>query len=223
VEDPRRAAALIRLILFDLDGTLVDSREDVANALNHALAACGLPPLSVARVAGMIGGGVVNLIQTALGDDNRSRFKKTLASFREHYSEHLLDHTVLYPGVRETLARLGSCAKAVLTNKPTDYSLKILEGLAIGGFFTEVMGGDRKQAKKPAPDAVHELLNRFSLRAEEALMVGDSTIDIETGRNAGIRTGAVTYGFGRRVDLEAARPDYLLDTIRQLAVIVETG
>lgn len=214
---------MIRLILFDLDGTLVDSREDVANALNHALSGVGLPPLSVARVAGMIGGGVVNLIQTALGDNNHSRFKKTLASFREHYSEHLLDHTVLYPGVRETLAELGSCTKAVLTNKPTDYSLKILEGLAIGGFFAEVMGGDRKQAKKPAPDAVHELLDKFSLRAEEALMVGDSTIDIETGRNAGIRTGAVTYGFGRRVDLEAARPDYLLDTLRQLAVIVETG
>ncbi|MBI4549579.1 MAG: HAD-IA family hydrolase [Candidatus Omnitrophica bacterium] len=207
----------IRAAVFDLDGTLVNSRADITQSVNHALEGVGLPPLSEDEIGAHVGRGVTNLVRSVLGESHQDLFKKALARFKKHYSEHLLDHTALYPGVADTLERLSGLKKAVLTNKPTEYSVRILRGLRVERYFDSVLGGDALPVKKPAPDALLLLAARFGLRPEEILMVGDSAIDVEAGKNAGVRTCAVTYGFGTRAELEAAGADCLVGHFGELA------
>lgn len=199
--------------MFDLDGTLVDSRADISESVNHVLSAFNLPALPDSEIAGYVGRGVSSLVRSVLGEGNQKLFKKAMPLFKAYYAEHLLDHTVLYPGVRELLESLDTYRKAVVTNKPTEYSVRILEGLGVAGFFQTVLGGDKVPVKKPAPDGLLELAREFGVVPGNVLMVGDSTMDIEAGKNAGAKTCAVTYGFGRKADLDLAGPDYILDSI----------
>lgn len=211
----------VELIVFDLDGTLVDSRRDIACSVNFMLEALRLPPLGVEEISEFVGRGVANLIRSVLGESHRGRFAKALRIFRDHYSKHLLDHTVLYPDVRPLLESLEDIPKSVITNKPTEYAVQILAGLGVNQYFAEILGGDQSEAKKPAPDALLALIRRFGVEPDRVLMVGDSTIDIETGKNAGVWTCAVSYGFGSREDLIRARADYLLDRLIDLKLIVQ--
>jgi len=211
----------VELVVFDLDGTLVDSREDIAQAVNHVLGLFNLPALPDHEIAAYVGRGVSSLVRSVLGEGQQHLYKKAMPLFKAYYAEHLLDHTVLYPGVRELLESLKNFRKAVITNKPTEYSVKILEGLGVARFFETVLGGDKVPAKKPAPDALITLAGQSGVALEKVLMIGDSTMDIEAGKNAGTRTCAMTYGFGRREDLVRARPDYILDSITEVKVILE--
>jgi len=207
-------------LIFDLDGTLINSREDIARSVNHALTACGLEALSLEEVSGFVGHGAANLIRSCLGEKNREVFEKALKYFRRYYLDHLLDHTELYPGVREVLESTEGIPKAVVTNKPLEHSLRILEGLEIRSFFCDVLGGDFQGAKKPAPDALIHLVEKHAVSCPRTLIVGDSLIDLQAGKSAGIRTCAVTYGFVKKEDLIQAGPDYSIDTFPELKAIL---
>ncbi len=210
----------IALLIFDLDGTLIDSRGDITASVNYALERLQLPPLSVEKITAFVGRGVSNLIRSVLGENHRELFKKAITLFRKHYSEHLLDKTMLYPDVQTLLESLNGILKAVITNKPVDYSSRILKGLKVHHYFAEIMGGDTGNPKKPSPDALLKLMQKFHVRPDQTMIVGDSTIDIEAGKNACVRTCAVSYGFGIKEDLIQAKPDYLLDRLIDLRSVV---
>jgi phosphoglycolate phosphatase len=206
------------LVVFDLDGTLVDSRADIGKGLNAALQRVhpGTPPLTAEQVRSMIGEGALLLVTKALratGCDGPPQ--DVLPVFLECYREHLLDETRLYPGVRETLEALDGRPLAVLTNKPGDLSRAIVDGLGIARFFARVVGGGDGPAKKPDPEGLRRLVEEAGGGASRATMVGDSAIDVATGRAAAVRTVGVTYGFDPE-GVRAARPDVLIDRLPAL-------
>ena len=203
------------LIIFDLDGTLIDSRRDISESVNRMLRALSRPEKTEDEIASYVGNGVHNLIRASLGEANAELADRALNIFQREYDTHLLDHTKLYPGVKEKLATL-SVPKVVLTNKPLAFSEKILDGLGIRQHFARVLGGDMHFPKKPSPDAVYYLAKELNVKLEEILIVGDSPLDIQTGKAAGTQTCAVTYGFGKRDELAAAKPDYLIETFPEL-------
>ncbi len=193
----------MRLAVFDLDGTLVDSRKDLADAVNALLAELGRPSLSEAAVGEMVGEGARVLIDRALAASGveAALAPAALQRFLALYDARLLNHTAPYDGIPELLQALhGRTRLAVLTNKPGAASLRILEGLKLARFFDEVIGGDSALLRKPDPAALLHLMDRFGSTPEETVLVGDSRIDLETARNAGVRACLVRYGFGFRFE-----------------------
>jgi phosphoglycolate phosphatase len=213
---PEAQLAQIQLLIFDLDGTLVDSELDLALSVNAVRGKMGLEPLPVARVASYVGQGVSALIRRALGEEaSEEDVEKAVALFLETYREHMLDHTVPYPGVREALRELGTKKLAVLTNKPVVFSRALLAGLDMTNHFEYIYGGNSFDQKKPDPVGVFRLMEDFGVSREATLIIGDSDTDVLTGRNAGVWTCGVTYGIGSRT-LEATPPDWLVGNLREL-------
>lgn len=187
----------VRLIVFDLDGTLVDSKVDLANSVNHALLAYGLPALPFPRIFSYIGDGATMLIRRAAGEDGNGMVPGILDRFLSHYGRHLLDTTLPYPGVSESLAEWKNAyGMAVLTNKPLEMTRTILSGLALDRFFRDVVGGDSFGSKKPDPEGLLHLMRSRGVSPAETLMVGDSRNDVLAGKRAGAGTCGVTYGLG---------------------------
>lgn len=216
----QRTLSQIQLVVFDLDGTLADTRKDLAMSVNAMLEYMGLGPLSLEAITSYVGHGVTVLIKRALGDKAADgEVRKGLGFFLDFYARHLLDNTVAYPGVREALEGLGNRKLAILTNKPTRFSKEIIAGLGLDNYFFEICGGDSFPLKKPDPMGIKTLMSRASVAAENTLMVGDSDTDILTGRNADVWTCGVTYGFGAQ-GLEAVKPDLLLDNLGDLPGIL---
>ena len=214
------ASSKYDLIIFDLDGTLIDSRLDLANSVNYTRLQLGLSALENELIYSYVGDGASTLICRALGrEPNEAEIKQALEIFLQHYKRHLLDNTVLYPGVREALDRLDSLTLTVLTNKPVDPSNEILKGLGVQNKFAVVYGGNSFEQKKPDPVGIHRILQDTGISRERALMVGDSWIDIQTGRNAEIVTCGVTYGLASDT-LQQAQPDFLIGDMRELLRIV---
>lgn len=208
------------LVIFDLDGTLVDSRLDLANSVNFTRVQLGLLPLENERICTFVGDGAPILLRRALGPTyNDQEIHEAVQVFLRHYRMHLLDHTILYPGVVETLRGLEKVTLAVLTNKPVAPSMTILQGLGIHHHFKYVYGGDSFERKKPDPAGALEILKETGVPGEKSLMVGDSRNDVLTGRNAGIATCGVTYGLAPD-QLKDPDPDFRLDDIRGLISIV---
>jgi phosphoglycolate phosphatase len=217
---PPETLAGIRLLIFDLDGTLVDSELDLALSVNAVRRAMGLEPLPVATVASYVGQGVTVLIRRALGEASSAEtIDNATAMFLKYYGDHMLDNTVPYDGVREALAGLGGNPMAVLTNKPVRFSTRLLAGLDLVRHFKCIYGGDSFAAKKPDPVGVYKLMNDLGATARTTLIVGDSDTDVLTGRNSGVWTCGVTYGIGSRT-LRAAPPDLLLDDLRELPALL---
>ncbi|MDP3981924.1 MAG: HAD-IA family hydrolase [Chlamydiota bacterium] len=214
----------MKLIIFDLDGTLIDSRHDIASSVNAALSICGLAQRSVEEITGYVGSGVVHLLQSALGEYySDAMFRKVIKKFRAHYGEHMLDQTQLYPGVRDVLSRMGDYHKCVLTNKPLSYSMGILKGLSIDHFFLNVIGGDSKYPKKPDPAAVYFLMEHHQVSALSTMIVGDSPVDINTGSNAGIFSCAALYGFTDAPLLERSNAHYKINSFNEIGEILCNG
>lgn len=214
-----RSPRPISLLVFDLDGTLVDSREDIAAAANHALRTLGMSERPLEVIVGFVGDGVPRLMARALGPGREGLVEGAVALFRSYYAGHLLDATRLYPGVRETLEHFRSKPLAVVSNKPADFTHEVLGGLRIADYFAVVVGGDSPTGRKPDPAPVEAVLARVGIRPREAVVVGDSPVDVQVARAAGTTACAVTYGFRSRDDLAAARPDFLIDDPRDLIAL----
>jgi len=206
----------VRVVIFDLDGTLIDSKLDLALAVNAALAHMARPPLAHETIYGYVGNGAPLLVQRALGEGATPEdAQRGLAYFLAYYREHMLDNTVLYPGVREGLDMLQQYPLAVLTNKPVRFSELILAGLDLTRYFRYVYGGNSFETKKPDPMGVNILLRDFGASPREAMIVGDSDVDVRTARNAGIWACGVSYGLGTE-GMRAHPPDLMLDSLAQL-------
>ena len=217
----RRPAPLpIDLLLFDLDGTLVDTLHDLWRSTNVVRRGLGLPPLSLRAVRRHIGHGGRRFVGGVLPVAVRRRYDEAVGIFWAHHRAHLLDRSRLYPGVVETLRHFRRTPKAVVTNKALGLALPILKGLGIARSFRAVLGGDSLALSKPSPDPIWKLLEDFGVPADRALTVGDSEVDIRAGHAAGIHTCAVTYGYGSPADLRAARPDFVLHHLSDLPLYV---
>lgn len=214
--DGRIRFAGVRALIFDLDGTLVDSKLDLAISVNATLRHMGRHPLADQTIFGYVGNGAQVLVERALGEGvTPEEIKKGHGFFLTYYRAHMLDNTVPYPGVREGLERLGDRDLAVLTNKPVRFSQAILDGLGLAGYFRYVYGGNSFPTKKPEPQGVYTILEHFGASPREAMMVGDSEIDVRTARNAGTWACGVTYGLGLE-GMRAHPPDLMLDSLAGL-------
>jgi phosphoglycolate phosphatase len=206
----------IKLLIFDLDGTLIDSRLDLIHSVNAMLKHLKRPELPGEMIASYVGDGAPMLVRRALGDPkNETVVKEALDFFLTYYRAHKLDNTHLYPGIKESLATIadsnGAPRKmAVLTNKPVHPSKAIVEALGLKEFFVHVYGGNSFPTKKPDPEGARRLLSETHTKPHQALMVGDSAVDVLTGRNAGMWTCGVTYGFAPHTLCEAP-PDLAID------------
>jgi len=208
----------IDLLIFDLDGTLIDSKLDLAHAVNAARAHSGMGPLKNETVYSYVGDGAPVLIRRALGESaSEAEVQEALEFFLEYYREHLVDYTTLYPGVRETLGRMTSAGvkMAVLTNKPVRMSRAIVEALGVASHFEQVYGGNSFEQKKPHPIGIETLMAECSSARDRTMMVGDSAVDIRTARNAEVQACGVTYGFQPETLVDFP-PDLLVDRIEEL-------
>lgn len=237
----------IRLLIFDLDGTLIDSRLDLIHSVNAMLRHFGRPELEGDVIASYVGDGAPALVRRALaGGDGEAGtsengqsveaeafFRSALEYFLGYYRLHKLDHTTVYGGIPETLAALANGAlqtgadggvrstrlMAVLSNKPVRPSQDIVQALGMGDYFVRIYGGNSFATKKPDPLGAQTLLQETGVAAEETLMIGDSSIDVLTGRNAGLWTCGVTYGFAPH-SLEEVAPDVVVDGPRELGELL---
>jgi phosphoglycolate phosphatase len=206
----------VRLVVFDLDGTLVDSSEDIATALNQTLASAGLPTLELAQVRSLVGEGARRLVEKALVIVGSGQgIEGTLAVFLAAYRDVLLDKTRLYPGMMTALAALPPRRLAVLTNKPGDMSRAILSGLGVAHQFDWIWGAGDVPARKPDPAGLLRLMAAAMVAPDETAFVGDSGVDVRTARAAGVHAVGVTYGFDP-LTLRAHPPDVLVSDPRQL-------
>lgn len=213
------------LLIFDLDGTLADSKLDLVHAVNATRAWMKLPPISEQLVASYVGSGAPVLVRRALGPEaSASEVDRALEHFLGYYRDHMLDNTRLYPGVREALDRLRAAGSklAVLTNKPVRFSEAIVEGLGLGAHFFRIYGGNSFDQKKPDPIGIRTLVAESGIAPEGTMMVGDSGVDIRTARNANVRACGVTYGFQPET-FEQDPPDLLVDNMLELADYVLKG
>lgn len=213
----------VRALIFDLDGTLIDSKLDLALAVNATLAELGRPPLDHETIYSYVGSGAPALIARALGSDaSEQDCALGLEFFIKYYSAHKLDNTTLYPGVRETLDALKGMPMAVLTNKPVRVSQSIIKEIGIGDFFRFIYGGNSFERKKPDPMGVDTILREFGAAPGQCMLVGDSEIDVQTARNAGTFACGVTYGFGSHL-LNEYPPDLLVDNLTEIIPYLSTA
>jgi phosphoglycolate phosphatase len=206
------------LLIFDLDGTLIDSKLDLVHSVNATRAHMGMAPLEVERISSYVGSGAPVLIRRALGPEaSDTGVQEALEFFLEYYREHKLDHTRLYPGVKESLDRLCAANKrlAILTNKPVGMSRAIVQELGLGSHFFQVYGGNSFDFKKPNPIGVETLMAEAAMPPDDTLMIGDSGIDVETARNAHVKVCGVAYGFAPET-LRDPAPDLLVDCMEEL-------
>jgi phosphoglycolate phosphatase len=218
----------ISTLLFDLDGTLIDSKTDLANSINLMLSDLGRPTLSEAAVGGFVGDGVRVLVRRCLTatDPNQQApddelHSKAIALMHSHYADEMLKTTRLYPRVPETLAAFNNKKKAVVTSKEVRFAKIILEHFDIAHFFDSIVGGDTTPLRKPDPGPVLEALKQLNSLANEAVMIGDSENDVIAGKRASTHTCAVSYGFRSADQLRITEPDVVIDRFEQLSEIFQ--
>ncbi len=208
-------------LLFDLDGTLVDSGDDIAAAVNHVLGQDRLPAVSREQMLDMLGDGAPVLVERAYAHHGAERPADAVERFRAHYRRHCLDSTRLYPGIMELLRLLAPRRSiAVATNKPTAFARQIVAGLGLGSVVDTVVGPECSALPKPDPGMLLAALDDLGHEPGDALMIGDSPSDIEAGRRAGSATIAVLWGYRDRHQLAAANPDHLAATVGELAPLL---
>jgi phosphoglycolate phosphatase len=208
----------LRLLIFDLDGTLVDSRQDLGNSVNAMLRHFGRHEVPLEVISSYIGDGAPMLVRRALGDPKDEHFVHiALQFFLDYYRKHKLDHTYVYDGVIDALKALSDALPrkmAVLSNKPVGPSRAIVDALGMNEFFFQIYGGNSFETKKPDPFGVRMLLREANCEASEAVIIGDSDVDVVTAQNAGIYSVGCSYGLAPHT-LESAPPDVLVDNPRE--------
>lgn len=211
----------VRVLIFDLDGTLIDSKLDLAHSINAMLEHMGRAPLAHDTIYSFVGNGAPVLVRRTLGEGvTDQEADEGLVYFLSYYRAHMLDNTAAYPGVREGLELLKNNPLAVLTNKPVNFSRAILDGLGLSRYFRFVYGGNSFERKKPDPMGVEILLRDLAAAPTEAMLVGDSEVDVRTARNAGIWACGVSYGLGTE-GLRAHPPDIMLDSLTELSAYLD--
>ncbi|MEW6740351.1 MAG: HAD family hydrolase [Nitrospirota bacterium] len=214
----------VKLIIFDLDGTLIDSSIDITNAINYAIEPYGVKPITIEETISLVGEGITRLMEKIVVSHQPSAISLSrdllVERFLDYYSAHLVDRTTVYPGVRETLERLKDYKKAVISNKREALSTKILNDLGLLKYLDLVVGSDTTPERKPSPIPILHVLSKLNIKPEDAVIVGDSNFDIEAGKAAGIKTIAVTYGYRpldllKGADFIINRMDKLLDILRR--------
>jgi phosphoglycolate phosphatase len=208
----------VDLLIFDLDGTLIESKWDIAHSVNFTLNALGLPERPIEEIFGFVGDGVKRLLRLAVGEGNQEKFEEALKVFRGYYLEHCLDRTTFYPGIEPMLEHFAHKQKVIATNKSIEYTRVILNGLG-PQHFTYMVGGDNGFGLKPEPGMLLHIISKMGVSKDRTVLVGDSTNDINGGHNAGIRVCAVGYGMGNRPKMEACQPDWFIETPEQLTEI----
>jgi phosphoglycolate phosphatase len=215
-------SSICDLVIFDLDGTLIDSKLDLVHSVNAARGLMDLPPISDELVSSYVGDGAPVLMRRALGPQaSEADVQRGLEFFLKYYRAHMLDNTRLYPGVRDALDRLreAGAKMAVLTNKPVRFSRSIVEGLGLTQHFFQVYGGNSFERKKPHPIGIETLLGESGLARERTIMVGDSGVDVQTARNAKVQACGVAYGFQPESFVEYP-PDLIVDDMAELVEYV---
>ena len=197
---------------------MIDSKEDLINSVNAVMAFQGREPLPARVIASYIGSGAPMLIKRALPDLDEDQHLEALQFFLDYYREHMLDATVLYPGVREALDRLHEArvAMAILTNKPVRFSVRLIAGLGLSSHFFQIYGGNSFEEKKPHPIGIERLLAEAAADRARTVMVGDSAVDVQTARNASVQACGVSWGFQPETFAQAP-PDFIVDDLRELA------
>jgi phosphoglycolate phosphatase len=206
-------------VIFDLDGTLVDSLHDIATAINLTRADVGLAPLPESDITRLVGDGSAALVRATV-PVLEARLAETVEQYVAHYGRHVLDTTRLFPGIEVLLKCLAPRPLAVVTNKNLHLAEAVLTGLGIRDLFSVVLGGDSLPERKPHPLPILVTLERFGLPARQVAMVGDGVHDVQAGRAARAVTIGVTYGVAGRARLEAEKPDYLIDTVEELGDLI---
>ncbi len=214
----------MKLVIFDLDGTLIDSAEDIAHSVNEVRTLLALEPLPLDEIESYIGNGVRRLLDLALEGCGPEARERAHSVYLPIYRRRLLDNTKPYPGVLAALEQLDvpGHSLAVLTNKPVRESVQILEGLGMHRYFAPVYGGDSFPRKKPDPTGVNHIIEEAGAQRSKTLFVGDSSVDFETARNAGVRCCLVTYGI-RPKHIATLEPDYRIDDLRKLTAIIDAA
>ena len=213
--------SVVRALIFDLDGTLIDSKQDLIRSVNAMLEEMGREKLHEDTISGYIGHGAPKLVARALGNGAAEKEREqALRFFLAHFEAHKLDSTRPYPGVAEALEELREFPMAVLTNKPVRVSRRIVEGLGLEKYFRAVYGGNSFDTKKPDPLGARKILEELGAAAGETMLVGDSEVDVQTARNAGTLAAAVNYGFGTH-DRVAYPADVYLERLTDLAPLLE--
>ncbi|MEO2055207.1 MAG: HAD-IA family hydrolase [Nitrospira sp.] len=211
------------LLIFDLDGTLIDSKRDIAKSVNLTFRDLGLPEKPNETIYGYVGNGVRKLILDAVESTDAHLIDRALEIFRGHYLEHLLDETRLYPGIREVLNHYNQMKIALVTNKPHVYAKKILEGLGVDKAFDFIIGSEPDTQLKPHPEMILKTLGVLDTPTSDAVMIGDSLNDIYAARSAGVRSCAVAYGFGNADELLSESPDFFVETGEALMTLFSEG
>jgi phosphoglycolate phosphatase len=206
------------LLIFDLDGTLIDSKRDLTDSVNATRAWKALPPLPDDIVSAYVGNGAPMLVRRALPHLTEDEHAEALKFFLQYYRDHMLDATTLYPGVRDALDRLhdGKIAMAILTNKPVKFSVRLIDGLKLSAHFFQIYGGNSFEHKKPHPMGLYRLIEESAADPAKTVMVGDSAVDVLTARAAEVQACGVSWGFQPET-FEKAPPDFIIDDLGALA------
>lgn len=213
----------VQALIFDLDGTLIDSKRDLILSVNAMLDELGRPELPEETISGYIGRGAPLLVADSLGRQaTDEEIQRGLKFFLEYYEDHKMDNTCVYPGVNDALGELSRFPKAVLTNKPFRISRRILDALGLSKYFRAVYGGNSFATKKPDPLGARTILQELGIPPHEAILVGDSEVDVQTARNAGMLAACVNYGFGVH-DRTLYPADLYLDRMTDLAPLLANG
>jgi len=207
----------LQLVMFDLDGTLADTGHDLAESVNFTRREFSLPPLLDNAVYANVGRGIEHLLKHSLPEEGPEKFPQVMQIFLAYYETHLLDRTVLYPGVAEVLRYFSDKRRAVVSNKMHRLTVAVVQGLGLAAEFDAILGGDSVAEKKPHPAMLLAVLERFRIPPADAVIVGDGDTDIEAGKRAGVITCGVTYGLGDKAAVRAARPDVTIDRLAELA------
>lgn len=204
------------VLFFDFDGTLIDSKIDIATAVNLTLENLNLPLRSHEEIFSFVGDGVKRLLRLSVGEEHLERYESALEIFRKHYLEHCVETTRFYPGIWEVLQHYQDRRKAIVTNKSMEYTLTIVRGLHAENLFHHVEAPRSSMELKPEPVMLHRALEELGVDPSETVMIGDSTNDIRAAQAAGIRACAVGYGYGNRGKVAALHPDFYCEYPKDL-------
>lgn len=210
-----------KLLIFDLDGTLIDSKVDIAHSINYALSQSGLSQIQVKKIFSIIGFPLAEAFHLLKPELHPHQIAALVATYRAYYEDHWSDHTTIFPHVRETLGKLTAHRKAVASTKYSQHTNLIVKTLDLQQYFDLVLGTDPESfPAKPDPAIVHKVMDTLGFSPSQTLMIGDTDKDILAGKNAGVVTCAVTYGIGTKKELAALKPDYIINSFSEILEIV---